>query len=183
MLMKLLDFLLVSAGSIFGLILLLRAWLYVWAFSPRHPVVMVTRRASDWLIEPLSKFLRPQGPVDVASLFCAFLCAILTVAAHVLFSHGHVTALALVVAPVAMLVRWALELVGWLAFLWVLMSWLNPQSPMTYALGTLLDPLLRPLRRLPLTIGRFDFSPVLLFFVANLLQGLVMPFSMASVLF
>ncbi len=184
MLMRLLEFLLGSVVSIFGLILVLRAWLYVWAFSPRHPIVMFTRRVSDWLIMPLSKVLHPQGPFDVASLFSAFISAILAVAVHVIFSAGAVfSPWALVVAPVAMLVRWALELVSWSAFLWVFLSWFSPQSPMTYALGTLIEPFMRPLRRLPLTIGRFDFSPVLLFLIANLLQSVVMPFSYARVYF
>ena len=45
----LIQFLFTSVMSILGVLLLLRAWVYVWAFSPRHPIVQLARRATDWL--------------------------------------------------------------------------------------------------------------------------------------
>ena len=53
MLLTLVEFLLRSLISIVGFIFLLRAWLYVWAFSPRHPFVMFVRRVSDWWSTPV----------------------------------------------------------------------------------------------------------------------------------
>ena len=178
MLMGFLEFILSSVLSIFGMVLLIRAWRFVWAFSPRHPLIEVTRRATDWLIIPLSRFIKRQGAFDGPSLLSALVVAYFAVGVHALFIHNPQTPWLWTVAPLAMMVRWALEMIGWGAFIWVIMSWINPQSPMTYGLGTLLEPFLRPLRRLPLHFGRFDFSPVLLFLVVNILLNFVIPLSM-----
>lgn len=79
MLLTLVEFLLRSLISIVGFIFLLRAWLYVWAFSPRHPFVMFVRRVSDWWSNPVSRIIPPQGAFDWPNLLGAFLAAILTV--------------------------------------------------------------------------------------------------------
>ena len=44
----LIQFLFTSVMSILGVLLLLRAWVYVWAFSPRHPIVQLARRTGLW---------------------------------------------------------------------------------------------------------------------------------------
>lgn len=44
---------------------------------------------------------------------------------------------------------------------------------MTYALGTLVDPFVRPVRRVIPMIGRFDLSPIVVILLANVLLILV----------
>lgn len=68
MLLGLLQFVVGVVTSLFGVLLLLRAWTYAWALSPRHPFVQLSRRVSDWLVEPLSKVIPRQGGYDWPSL-------------------------------------------------------------------------------------------------------------------
>ncbi len=184
MLLTLVEFLLRSLISIVGFIFLLRAWLYVWAFSPRHPFVMFVRRVSDWWSNPVSRIIPPQGAFDWPNLLGAFLAAILTVVLHACVIHPATFSAGMwIIAPFAMLLRWALEMVGWFLIIYMFTSWVNPQSPMHYLLGTLLDPFLRPMRRLPLTIGRFDFAPLLLFILLLILQSIVLSFSQGGYIY
>ena len=81
------------------------------------------------------------------------------------------------IAPLATVLRWALEMMSWGVFIWVVMTWLNPQSPMTYALGTLEDPFVRPVRKIIPMFGRFDLSPIVVIILANVLLMLVTPIS------
>lgn len=177
MLLGLLQFLLGAVTSIFGVLLLLRAWTYVWALSPRHPFVQLSRRATDWLVEPLAKMVPRSGGYDWPSLLAALLTAVAAVLLLRVLTGMPMTPLGLVVAPLATVVRWALEMISWGAFIWVAMTWLNPQSPMTYALGTLIDPFIRPIRRVLPMFGRFDFSPIVVILLANVLLILVTPIS------
>ncbi len=87
------------------------------------------------------------------------------------------TPIGLVIAPLATVLRWALEMMSWGVFIWVVMTWLNPQSPMTYALGTLVDPFVRPVRKIIPMFGRFDLSPIVVIILANVLLMLVTPIS------
>ena len=79
MLLGLLQFFVGVVASLFGVLLLLRAWTYVWALSPRHPFVQLSRRVTDWLVEPLSKVVPRQSSYDWPSLLATLLTAIVAV--------------------------------------------------------------------------------------------------------
>ena len=52
MLGSVLQYVLGIVFGFFGAVLLLRAWLYYWALSPRHPLCELTRKITDWLGAP-----------------------------------------------------------------------------------------------------------------------------------
>ena len=177
MLTGLIQFLVSAVTSILGVILLFRAWVFVWALSPRHPFVQVTRRTTDWLVEPLSKLVPRRGHADWPSLVGALLVAVLTMLIEKAITGLPATPVGLVLAPAALVIRWGLEMISWGAFLWVILTWFNPQSPMTYALGMLIEPFVRPVRRVLPMFGRFDFSPVAVILLANIGLIFVTPIS------
>ena len=157
----LIQFLFTSVMSILGVLLLLRAWVYVWA----------------WLVEPLSKLIPRSGSYDWPSLVAALVAAVIMVLMQRVLTGMPYTPIGLVIAPLATVLRWALEMMSWGVFIWVVMTWLNPQSPMTYALGTLVDPFVRPVRKIIPMFGRFDLSPIVVIILANVLLMLVTPIS------
>ena len=58
----------------------------------------------------------------------------------------------------------------------ILMSWIrpNPSHPVVEWVRKLTDPVLEPVRRLlPLTFGGIDFSPMAVFIVLEVLQGIL----------
>ncbi len=177
MLNNIVHFLLSTLTSILGVVLLLRAWIFVWALSPRHPLVEMTRKFTDWLVEPLSKVLPRRGSFDWPSLVATLLVAALTFLVDRTFAGLPTTPLGMALAPIALMIRWGLEMISWGVLIWVLLSWLNPQSPMIYLLETLLDPFIRPVRRVLPRFGQFDFSPVVVIIITNILLILVAPVS------
>lgn len=80
----------------------------------------------------------------------------------------------------AMLTNGIFTILYWLLFARIVVSWLpvDPYSSIVIFLVQVTDPILRPLRRLPLRIGMLDLSPfvafVALFFVRNVLVGIFM---------
>jgi YggT family protein len=53
---------------------------------------------------------------------------------------------------------------------------LNPYHPLRSMIDRLVDPLLDPIRRVVPTIGMFDFSPLILIILVQLIAGLLIKF-------
>lgn len=182
MLTGLLQFLFGTIASLLGALLLLRAWLYYWAMSPRHPLSMLCRRFTDWLVNPILRVVKPKGGVDWPALIAAFFVAVLSVLVHRTIGHLPATPVGLVIAPFAMLVRWTAEMTSWGAVIWCVMTWVSPQHPMTDTLGTLLEPFLRPIRRIVPMIKNIDLSPMILIILAYVVLIFAAPLSRGFVL-
>ncbi len=88
MLASLLQLVIGLVTTIVGAMLLLRAWLYYWAVSSRHPLVEMSRRTTDWLVGPLSKIVPAKAGIDRASILGAFLTACVTVVRSYDFSRA-----------------------------------------------------------------------------------------------
>jgi|TARA_B110000116_G_C16708508_1_gene523266 YggT family protein len=56
----------------------------------------------------------------------------------------------------------------------VLMSWFNPNphNPIVDAINRLTEPVLAPIRRMLPSMGGFDLSPLIVFFILMFLQNL-----------
>lgn len=177
-----LQYLLGILFSFFGAVLLLRAWLYYWALSPRHPLCELTRRITDWITEPIGKAVRPKNGVHWPSVLAAFATAVISVLCYRTLGQLPATPVGLVIAPFAMLLRWALEMISWGAIIWAVLSWISRENPMTYTLGLLLDPFLRPIRKVLPTFRGIDFSPLVLIIAANALLMFAIPLSRGFIL-
>jgi len=70
----------------------------------------------------------------------------------------------------AMLVNGICTILYWLIFARIIISWLpvDPFSSPVQFLTQVTDPILEPLKRLPLRIGMLDLSPILAFFAIYL---------------
>ncbi len=75
----------------------------------------------------------------------------------------------------AMLVNGICTILFWLLFARIILSWfpVDPYSSVVQFLHQVTDPILEPLRRLPLRIGMMDFSPVLAFFILYITQNVL----------
>lgn len=62
-----------------------------------------------------------------------------------------------------------LSVVSWIIIARVLLSWVvrDPANPIVRVIGTLTDPLMRPLSRF-LTVGGIDLSPIAVLFLINM---------------
>ena len=97
-------------ASILGCVLILRAYLWSLAISPRDPMVRFAWKLTDWLVNPISYIIRPRGNWEWASLMSALLVAVVvTLLAHEVTGFP-ATGLAFAIAPVALVLRWATDL-------------------------------------------------------------------------
>lgn len=147
---------------------LLRAWMNnrrIRMTQQPGPFVMAL---TNWLVGPLRRLLPrrlAQHDVDVGSLLGAVLLS-LVYAAMALALIGGLAALgAMVGIPFVagkMLLRSAIQLIMLLAFVFAILSWVQPQAPVMQMLARLVEPLLAPIRRVLPLIGGVDLSVLVL---------------------
>ncbi|AKJ69782.1 hypothetical protein PATSB16_42060 [Pandoraea thiooxydans] len=168
-------FLIDTIFTLFGAVLLLRAWMQVIRMPPGNPISRGVFQVTDWLVLPLRRILPGYRGIDWASLVAAYLTALVFLVLMVAAVGGQpalLFPLGLLIALLT-LVKWALNLLMWLTLLMAVMSWVNPHSPAMPVLDYLTTPFLRPIRRVLPPIGGADLSPLALFLIIQVLLMLL----------
>jgi len=75
-------------------------------------------------------------------------------------------------SSLAFLVNAILTLLYWTLIIRILLSWVNPDpyNQIVQAIYQITEPILSPLRRLPLRVGMVDLSPIIAFLIILTLQ-------------
>lgn len=153
----------------FGSLLILRAYLWAMAISPRDPLVRFVWTLTDWLCNPLGYVVKPRGNWDWTSIAAALLTAVVYTLLQREALGFPATFASFAAMPLGLLLRWAVDLLIWGTIIYCFMSFTNGRhSPVFLLLGTLIDPFLRPIQRFLPRLGGFDLSPIVLFIAANL---------------
>ncbi len=71
------SFLLDTVFSLFGAVLLLRAWMLAVRLPPFNPVSHAVYQLSNWLVLPLRKLIPNVRNIDWTSIVAAYLVAVL----------------------------------------------------------------------------------------------------------
>lgn len=166
-----LHFIINIAFSLFGIALVIRAWMYAIRLHPFNPYSQAVLRLTDWLVVPIRKAVGPSGRFDWPSLLACWLTAfLLLLLTWVVLTGGLPPPSSLLPALLASLItmlKWALNLVLWLTLIQAILSWVNPLAPVMPVLHTLTAPLLDPIRRAMPNLGGIDFSPLVLLVLAQ----------------
>lgn len=157
--------------SLFGIVLIVRAWTYAIRLHPFNPYSQAVLRLSDWLIQPLRKLIPPGNRVDWTSLFACWLVALAYLLLTWILLTGNLPPVSLLVpalvAAVLTGLKWAFNIVLWLTLVQAVLSWVNPMAPVMPVLQTLTAPLLNPIRRILPDLGGLDLSPLVLLIAAQ----------------
>jgi YggT family protein len=159
---EILTILLETVAALFGIALLLRAYMNYVGLPARNPAAQFVLALTDWLVRPLRRVLPAAGRIDVASLLGAYIFAVIAVLVIQFVVRDAVAWDAALIGGLIRVVRWALLSVLWLTILYALLSWINPHAPMAPAIELLVRPFLAPFRRIIPLVGGVDLSPMAL---------------------
>ena len=172
MLSEILRFLLEIGSSLFGALLLARAWMYIVRLHPFNPMSQAIHQATNWLVVPLRKILPAGKSFDWASIVGALFVALIYLLLMWVVSTGTLPPPALLpamaLAAVIAVARWSLSLIVWLTLIQAVLSWVNPMATVMPVLRTLTEPLLLPIRRIMPNFGALDLSPFALLILAQI---------------
>lgn len=178
---EILRFIITVVFSLFGIALVVRAWMYAIRLHPFNPYAQAVFKITNWLVQPIRSIVPTSKHIDWPSWVAAWLTAFVSwLLMLFVLTPGFPLAGGLVgsaLASIPTVLKWAVNLVLWLTLIQVILSWVNPMAPVMPVLQTLTAPLLDPIRRILPTPGGLDFSPLVLLIVAQILIMVLESFS------
>lgn len=159
--MNALYFLVDTLLTLYLYVLILRFVMQLTRADFRNQVAHAVLVATNPVVMPLRKIFPPAGKVDSASVLAIILMAAITVGVLTLIRAGVVLdPISWLVATALMLVRAFIMFFMGAIFIYALLSWVVPAgyNPAMALLGTIVEPVLRPFRRLIPPIGALDLS-------------------------
>jgi YggT family protein len=174
--------LLFLVNTVFGLFvvaLLLRFYLQ-WARAPyRNPLTQFLQALTDFMVRPARRVIPGLWGLDLATFALAWLLQILELLV-VLQIQGRglgptagATLLMMALLALVLLAKIALYILMVAVIVQVVLSWVNPYSPVMPLLNSMTRPFLGPFQRRIPPIGNVDLSPLLAIVVIQLL--LILP--------
>ena len=174
-----LEFLLQTILGLFTLAVLLRFYLQLTGAPFQNPASQAVVAVTNFAVRPIRRLIPGWGGLDFATLILAYVTQFLLQLGTMwlrdfpLLVAGDSVWVALLGLALIGLLKLSIYIFLYAVLLQAILSWVNPYTPMTAVLDALTRPLLRPLRKhIPLA-GGIDFSPLIVFIVAELLLMLL----------
>ncbi|HEU0229785.1 MAG TPA: YggT family protein [Burkholderiaceae bacterium] len=166
------GFLIKTLFSLFGIALIIRAWMYAIRLHPFNPYSQAVLRITNWLVQPLRHVCPQSHRFDWPSIVGCWLTALVFLSLTWLLGFGMAPSLSvlpgLALAAVLTVLKWTFNLILWATLIQAVLSWVNPMAPVMAVLHTLTAPLLDPIRRMLPNTGGLDFSPLVLLIIAQI---------------
>lgn len=158
------SFLIHTIFDILTFVLLLRFFMQ-WLKAPfQNPLAQMTIALSDFIVKPARRWIPSYKKVDLSTLVLAFLVQIilqvilLSLRGFPFAVAGSVIWVNLLLLALLALVRMSLDLFFYAILIQAILSWVNPNTPISGVLNALTRPILTPLRRWIPPINGIDFS-------------------------
>ncbi|MDG1074238.1 MAG: YggT family protein [Methylophilaceae bacterium] len=185
------HFLLSTIFSLLTMVFLLRFMMQILKTSFYNPIGQIVIALTDFAVKPARRYIPSWKKNDLSTLVLAFAAQFLL----------HLTLLGLSGFPFAVadvpvwpsilglsllgVIRTVFDIFFYALILHVILSWVNPHSPIAPVLHSLARPILDPIQRIIPSMGGIDFSPMIAILLLQMLNVSVLNHlarSMASML-
>jgi len=174
-----LAFILQTIFGLFTLVLLLRFYLQLTRAPFQNPVSQAVVAVTNFIVKPVRRIIPGFRGIDLTTLLLAYLTQfILLLLLRWLGDFPFLVAgsgiwISLFGLALVEILKLSIYIFLYAVIAQAILSWINPYNQLTPLLDALTRPVLTPLRRVIPTAGGFDFSPIIVFIVAQLLIMLV----------
>ena len=171
-----LNFLLTTLASLLTLLFLLRFFMQLCKAPFKNPLGQMVISLTDFIVKPTRKLLPSLGKIDLSTLLLAFLTQLLLNICFLKlrglpFSiEQHSAWPNLIGLGLIGVLRTSLDLFFYALMLQVILSWVNPHTPITDVLNSLTKPILAPIQRIIPTASGIDFSPMVALILIQMLN-------------
>jgi YggT family protein len=175
MLANALIFLVKTVFGLFTIALLLRFYIQWARAAYRNPLSEFLGALTDFIVRPARRVIPGLWGLDLATLVTAWLVQFLELSLVLQISGAPVGAGAggiiagLALLSIVTIVKLGLYIIIAVVVCQVVVSWVNPYTPVAPLLNSMTRPLLRPFQRLIPAIANVDLSPLVLIIVCQLL--------------
>ena len=170
-----LAFILQTLLGLFTLMVLLRFYLQLTGAPFQNPVSQAVVAVTNFAIKPLRRVIPGWRGLDLSSLFLAYVTQlVLLIAIRWLSDFPFLVAgssiwLALLGLAMMEILKLSIYIFLYAVIAQAILSWLNPYNALSPVLDALTQPILNPIRKRIPSSGGFDFSPIIVFIIAQLL--------------
>lgn len=166
MLSTALDFLLTTVLNLLTMLFLLRFFMQLFRVPFNNPLAYMVVSLTDFAVKPARRIIPSLGKFDLSTLFLALLTQLILqlsmawLRGFPLGVAGQSAWAGLIGMGFLGVLRISLDVFFYAIMLQVILSWVNPHSPISGVLHSLTRPILEPIQRiLPMASG-IDFSPI-----------------------
>jgi YggT family protein len=165
---------------------LLRAYLH-WQRVPMsahsgNPLAPFVFAVTNWIVLPVRRFVPAFGRLDTGSLLAAYAVLLAKYALLWLLAGATTPTWILLTQAGFELLNLVLSSLMWVVIIYAIMSWVKSGSDGVYFLALMVEPLLRPMRRVLPQMGGVDLSPIALLLLLQIIE-IVLHHLQAQVLF
>lgn len=171
-----LHFLLNTIFNLLTLLFLLRFFLQLFKAPFNNPLTYMVVSLTDFAVKPARRIVPSWGKIDLSTLFLALLSQFLLQFCLLWLRDlpislvGNAVWVSLIGMSFLGLFRAALDVFFYAILLQVILSWVNPQSPISGVLNSLTKPVLAPIQRILPTTSGIDFSPLVALILIQMLN-------------
>ena len=176
MLSTALIFLLNTIFNLLTLLFLLRFFLQLFKAPFNNPLSYMVVSLTDFVVKPARRIIPSWGRIDLSTLILALLTQFLLQLSLLWLRDlpislvGNAIWSSLIGMSFLGLFRTTLDVFFYAILLQVILSWVNPQSPISGVLNSLTQPILAPIQRILPAAGGMDFSPVVALILIQMLN-------------
>jgi YggT family protein len=166
MLTTALNFLITTVLNLLTMLFLLRFVLQLVRASFNNPLSQMVVTLTNFAVKPIRKILPSWGKFDLSTLFLAIVTQFLLQMCLIwlrdfpLSVAGQSVWAGIIGMSFLGVFRTFFDIFFYALLLQVILSWVNPQSPVSGVLNSLTKPILGPIQRVLPTASGIDFSPI-----------------------
>ena len=157
-----LIFIISTIAQLYLLIMLLRFWLPWLRADFRNPIAQGILKFTSPLVIPVRRLIPPVGRLDTATVIVAFGLQYLTVLTVLTIGGFSSAIVPIAITSLIDLFLLSMQLFKFAIFVHIILSWVAPgtYNPATAFIAMLVEPVMRPFRRVIPAIGGIDISPI-----------------------
>ncbi len=168
-------FLLNTIFSILTLIFLLRFLMQALKTSFNNPVGQMVIALTDFAVKPVRRFIPSWKKLDLSTLVLACLMQLILQLILLSLVQSQITTNTLIWPTVIFssiigVVRTLFDIFFYAIILQVILSWVNPHTPITPVLHSITRPILGPIQKIVPTVSGIDFSPLVAIILLQMLN-------------
>lgn len=176
MLSSALHFLLNTIFNLLTLLFLLRFFLQLFKAPFNNPLSYMVVSLTDFAVKPARKFIPSWGKIDLSTLVLALLTQLLLQLCLLWLRDlpislvGNAIWTSLIGMSFLGVFRTILDVFFYAILLQAILSWVNPQSPISSVLHSITKPILAPIQRFLPSASGMDFSPLVALILIQMLN-------------
>ena len=170
------QFLLSTILNILTMMFLVRFLMQATKTPFHNPIGQIVIALTDFAVKPVRKFIPSWKKIDLSTLFLAFLTQILLQFSLLWFRDFPFEVAHVPIAPSILglsligVIRTIIDIFFYAIFLQVILSWINPHTPIAPVLSSLTRPILAPIQRMVPSVSGIDFSPFVAIILLQMLN-------------